>query len=62
MDIIEKYNIDTTKLKRDYLKQPLNKITINTPTGYCYEKPFVEDVKYLYIDCNVSKKRFICIF
>ena len=40
-------NIDTSKLKRDYVQNPLNRFKVNTPTGYTYEKPFKEDLEYL---------------
>lgn len=47
-EIIKKYNIDTTKLKRDYITFPICKHKIPA------DMPFYEDLKYLYIDCLVS--------
>ena len=44
------------KLKRDYIKNPLQKIPVKTPTGYTFEKPYKEDLEYLYITLNYSTK------
>ena len=44
--------IDFAKLKRNYIKEPL-KITKN---GVGSEKPYKEDLNYLYIDLNISIK------
>jgi hypothetical protein len=41
---------------RDYKKEPLKKIKINTPTGYTYEKPHKEDLEYLYLEQNLTTK------
>ena len=60
-DIYTKYNIDINKLKRDYIKNPL--IWIPKPTGgYSRERPNKEDLKYLYIDCNITIKEMIKYF
>lgn len=45
-DIYKKYNVDLSKLKRDYLKEPLKN----------NEKPQKEDIIYLYIELNISQK------
>ena len=55
-DIYKKYNVNLSKLKRDYLKNPLKKITVKSPTGYKLEKPYKEDIEYLYIDLNIPMK------
>ena len=48
-NIYDKYNVDFSLLKRDYLKNPLN-ITLN---GKGSEKPFKQDLEYLYITLNI---------
>ena len=50
-NIYDKYNVDFSLLKRDYLKNPLN-ITLN---GKGSEKPFKQDLEYLYITLNIRK-------
>lgn len=47
-DIYTKYNIDITKLKRDYIKYPL------IQKYHHYEKPDKDDFYYLYITLNLS--------
>jgi len=42
-------NIDASKLKRDYQLNPLQK----------NEKPYIEDIRYLYLELNMGKKE-IC--
>ena len=54
-DIYTTYNIDKSKLKRDYIENPLKKISRKNG-GIEYEKPFDEDVKYLYSECNLPRK------
>lgn len=44
-------NIDKTRLKRDYIKNPLIKGKGSSPS----EKPYKEDLEYLYIELNLSK-------
>ena len=57
-NIYDKYNVNISYLKRDYLKNPLN-ITIN---GKGSEKPFKQDLKYLYITLNIRKDELIDYF
>ena len=47
---------DKTNLKRDYIFNPLKRIKINTPTGYTFERPYKEDLEYLYNTVNLSIK------
>lgn len=61
-DIYTLYNIDKSKLKRDYIKEPLKKIKINTPTGYMIEKPFKEDLEYLFIELNLTQQELYNYF
>lgn len=49
-DIYSLYNIDKTKLKRDYIKYPI-KLTKN---GKGSESPSKEELEYLYIDLNIK--------
>ena len=49
-DIYLQYGIDSNKLKRNYIKYPLH-ITTN---GIGSERPYKEDLKYLYIILNLS--------
>lgn len=55
-EIIEKYNVDITKLKRNYIENPLIRL------GRYAEKPFKEDLEYLYISCNILKEHLACFF
>lgn len=57
-DIYTTFGIDKSKLKRNYLKEPL-KITKN---GRGSEKPYKEDLNYLYIELNISIKDLHNIF
>lgn len=61
-DIIKKYNIDISKLARDYILNPLEKITVNTPTGFSYTKPLKADLEYLYIIKNINKQDISLFF
>ena len=54
-DIYTTYNIDKSKLKRDYIKIPLKKLPRNGG-GIEYEKPSDDDFKYLYSECNLPRK------
>jgi len=59
--IYKKYNIDISKLKRDYIKLPLKRKI----HGNCYiidECPLKEDLEYLYIKCNVIRNDLIKYF
>lgn len=50
-DFINKYNIDLSRLKRDYEKFPLLK-----KNGYhLSERPCKEDFVYLFLECNVRR-------
>ncbi len=56
-DIYIKYNIDKSKLKRDYILNPLKKINNKTPTNKFYreyEHIDKDDLYYLYIICRLS--------
>lgn len=44
------------EFKRDYIQNPLQKNIVRKNGGLEYEKPFLEDVKFLYIDLNLSAK------
>lgn len=57
-NIYDKYNVNISYLKSDYLKNPLN-ITIN---GKGSEKPFKQDLEYLYITLNIRKDELIDYF
>lgn len=52
-DIYTKFGIYKSRLKRDYIENPLQKIKINTPTGYKWEYPYKEDLEYLYLELNL---------
>lgn len=55
-ELLLKYDIDVTKLSRDYTKEPL-KITANrTAVGYVIETPKQRDLEYLFIELNMSRK------
>ena len=51
-DIYIQFNIDKSKLKRDYIKYPLIKGTGSQNKG---EMPYKEDLKYLYIELNLRR-------
>ena len=67
----KKYNVDITKLKRDYEKNPLGKIfkeiyikdtnKLNS-RRYIIEKPYKEDIEYLYIELNIPLKDILGYF
>ena len=62
-DIYTKYNIDKSKLKRDYIKEPLQKIyKSNSFLNFKWELPSDDDIKYLYIDLNLSLDDLVNIF
>ena len=52
-DIYTLYNIDKSRLKRDYIKNPLYKGSGGSDKG---EKPFKEDLEYLYLELNLTRK------
>jgi hypothetical protein len=52
-DIYTKYNIDKSKLKRDYIAFPLQHI--NDLPGKPFEAPEYDDLYYLYIDLNITR-------
>lgn len=52
-DIYTTYNIDKSKLKRDYIQHPLMKGFGGQSKG---EKPFKEDLVYLYIELNLKRE------
>ena len=54
--IYKNYYIDETKLKRDYIKNPLKRIFNNVNYHYEYELPIREDLEYLYLSCKIPKK------
>ena len=51
-NIYSKYNIDRNRLKRDYIQYPLKK----EGKSHRYELPYREDLKYLYIELNLTKQ------
>ena len=55
--IKENFGIEVTdyQFKRDYIKEPLKKIPRNNFGGLIYEKPFKEDLEYLYNGINITK-------
>ena len=54
-DIYLQLGIDSSKLKRDYIKNPLKRI-IKKTGGIKYEKPYKEDLEYLYIILNLPRE------
>lgn len=58
-DIYTLYNIDKSKLKRDYIKEPLKKYIKQSME---YEQISYNDLKYLYIDLNISIRNISKIF
>ena len=57
-DIIKLYSIEISKLKRDYIKNPL----IISPNGHNSEIPFVEDLAYLFITLNIRRDHLEIFF
>ena len=49
INIYDKYNINLSRLSRDYIKFPLKKI------GNRYEYPIKEDMEYLYLELNLTR-------
>ena len=60
-DIYLQLGIDTSKLKRDYIKNPLKRI-IRKTGGIKYELPYKEDLEYLYIELNIPRNKLYKIF
>lgn len=54
----KKYNIDITKLKRDYLINPLKYIKFSNNS----EKPYKDDLVYLYNELNIRRKEIAKLF
>ena len=67
----KKYNVDINRLKRDYEKNPLDKVfkeiyiegtnKLNS-RRYVIEKPCKEDIEYLYIELNIPLKDILGYF
>lgn len=55
-EIIKNYNIDFSKLKRNYIKYPLKH------RGKYAEIPIKDDLVYLYISCNMNKLEISIFF
>lgn len=55
-DIVQKYNIDLNRISRDYSKNPLILTPNRTAIGYSLEIPNKEDLEYLFIELNMSRK------
>ena len=53
INIYDKYNINLSRLSRDYIKFPLKKI------GNRYEYPIKEDMEYLYLELNLNKDELL---
>lgn len=53
-NIYKKYNINPSVLKRDYIKNPLKNIIPKPTGGYKFERPYKEDLEYLYITKNLE--------
>ena len=55
--IKENFGIEITdyQFKRDYIKEPLKLVIRKKFGGLIYEKPFKEDLEYLYITLNLSR-------
>lgn len=62
------YNVDVTRLKRDYEKNPLQKILVEKKYSakahqyykiFRYEIPYKSDIEYLYLDINVTRADLI---
>ena len=61
-NIYDKYNINPSSLKRDYLKNPLQHNILVPTGGYKVERPFKEDLEYLYVTKNVELKDILPYF
>ena len=57
-DIYLQFGIDSSKLKRDYIKNPVKVIYGKRNS----DKPYKEDLKYLYIKMNLSYQSLISYF
>lgn len=53
-NIYNKYQIDYSRLKRDYINNPLKNNILKPTGGYKFERPFKEDLEYLYIELNME--------
>ena len=60
-DIYTIYNIDRSILKRDYIKNPLQLIPRNNHGGLIKEKPYKEDLGYLYVEMEIPKQE-LCLY
>lgn len=62
--IKEKFNIEITnyQFKRDYIKNPLKKNIKLQYGDLVWEKPYKEDLEYLYITLNLSQSSIGMIF
>ncbi len=60
-NIYDLYNIDLTKLKRDYIKEPL-KWVVRKTGGYSKERPYKEDIIYLYNELNMELRDVLNYF
>lgn len=62
-DIYTQFGIDKSKLKRDYITNPLKKVIFNPLTKrYSFEKPLKEDLEYLYLELNLNYQQLQSIF
>ena len=52
----KQYEIDISKLKRDYINNPLCLIYNKEKHHNFKEMPYIEDLMYLYYECHMSKK------
>lgn len=59
-DIYNKYNVDISRLKRDYIKNPLKILTDKYP--HYWEMPDKEDCYYLFIELNMHSKDLMKLF
>lgn len=55
--IYEEFGIDPTRLKRDYIKFPLKQNSKNK-----YEKPNIDDLRYLFLSLNIERKIITAYF
>lgn len=67
----KKYNVNISRLKRDYEKNPLGKVFKEIyiegtnklhSRRYIIEKPYKEDIEYLYIELNIPLKDILGYF
>lgn len=67
----KKYNVNISRLKRDYEKNPLGKVFKEIyiegtnklhSRRYIIEKPYKEDIEYLYIESNIPLKDILGYF